>query len=43
MALELRPLAKHVGVEAIGVDLNRLDDAGFGRMKTALAEHGVLF
>ena len=43
MALELRLLGKHVGVEAIGVDLNRLDHAAFDRMKTALAEHGVLF
>jgi taurine dioxygenase len=43
MALELRPLSKHVGVEAIGVDLNRLDDSGIDRMKAALADHGVVF
>jgi taurine dioxygenase len=41
--MKLEPLSKHVGVEATDVDLNRLDDAGIDRMKTALAEHGVVF
>jgi taurine dioxygenase len=43
MGLELRPLGKHVGVEAIGIDLTQLEGTAFDRLKTALAEHGVLF
>lgn len=39
---QFTPLATHVGVEASGIDLNRIDEATMGAMKTALAEHGVV-
>jgi taurine dioxygenase len=41
--IELRPLAEHVGIEAVGVDLNTVDDAGFAALREAVAAHGVLF
>ena len=40
---EMHPLAAHVGVEAHGVDLNTIDDAGFDALRRAVADHGVLF
>lgn len=40
---EMHPLAEHVGVEAHGVDLNTIDDAGFDALRRAVADHGVLF
>ena len=40
---EMHPLAAHVGVEAHGVDLNTIDDAGFNALRRAVADHGVLF
>ena len=39
----MRPLSEHVGVEASGVDLNTIDDATFGTLRRALADHGILF
>jgi taurine dioxygenase len=39
----MHPLAAHVGVEAHGVDLNTIDDAGFDALRRAVADHGVLF
>ncbi len=42
-AVQMRPLSEHVGVEASGVDLNTLDDAAFGSLRQAVADHGVLF
>jgi len=32
-----------VGVEALGVDINRIDDAQFGALRGAVMAHGVLF
>ena len=40
---EFRPLSAHVGVEALGVDINHLDDEGFASIDRALADHGVVF
>lgn len=42
-AIEFRPLGEHVGVEALGVDINRIDDAQFGALRGAVMAHGVLF
>jgi taurine dioxygenase len=42
-SVQLRLLSEHVGVEATGVDLNALDDAVFGSLREAVAEHGILF
>jgi taurine dioxygenase len=41
-ALQLRPLGKALGTEALGVDLSRLDDATFAWIESAFAEHPVL-
>lgn len=42
-AIEMRPLSEHVGMEASGVDLSALDDAGFATLRDAVATHGMLF
>ena len=42
-AVDLRPLSEHVGVEAVGIDLNTVDEEDFGALRQALAERGVLF
>ena len=42
MALETRPLHALFGVEIVGVDVRRVDDATFGRIVDALDEHSVL-
>src|SRR5437867_4597027 len=39
---QLRPLGQALGTEAVGVDLARLDDATFGWVSAAFAEHPVL-
>src|SRR3954451_15600799 len=39
---QLRPLGETLGTEALGVDLSRLDDATFGWIERAFAEHPVL-
>lgn len=41
--VDLRPLSEHVGVEAVGIDLNTVDEEEFGALRQALAERGVLF
>ncbi|MFD1610575.1 TauD/TfdA dioxygenase family protein [Sphingomonas tabacisoli] len=41
--IELRPLSEHVGVEAAGVDLNRIDDTAFAALRRALDDKGVVF
>jgi taurine dioxygenase len=41
-ALQLRPLGKTLGTEAIGVDLSKLDDATFAWIESVFAEHPVL-
>ena len=41
--VNLRPLSEHVGVEAVGIDLNTVEDQGFGALRKAVAERGVLF
>jgi len=41
--LKLAPLSDHVGVEALDVDLNTLDEEGFTALRAALADHGVVF
>ncbi len=40
--LELRPLGKALGTEALGVDLSKLDDDTFAWIRQAFAEHPVL-
>ncbi|HEV2098009.1 MAG TPA: TauD/TfdA family dioxygenase [Stellaceae bacterium] len=40
--LELRPLGKALGTEALGVDLSKLDDDTFAWIREAFAEHPVL-
>lgn len=42
MTIELRPMAEHVGVEAVGIDLNTVDDGALAELRRAVAEHGVL-
>ena len=39
---ELRPLGEHLGTEALGIDLSRLDDETFGWIAKVFAEHPVL-
>jgi taurine dioxygenase len=39
---QLRPLGEALGTEALGVNLARLDDATFGWIERAFAEHPVL-
>ena len=40
--LELRPLGKALGTEALGVDLAKLDDHTFAWIHQAFAQHPVL-
>jgi taurine dioxygenase len=43
MDLQIRRLAYHIGAEIVGVDLGRsLDDATFGRIRSAFHDHCVL-
>ncbi len=39
---QLRPFGEHLGAEALGVDLSKLDDATFAWIGRAFAEHPVL-
>src|SRR3954469_1018604 len=39
---QLRPLGETLGMEALGIDLSRLDDATFAWIERAFAEHPVL-
>jgi alpha-ketoglutarate-dependent 2,4-dichlorophenoxyacetate dioxygenase len=39
---ELRPLGEHLGTEALGVDVSRLDDDTFAWIERAFAKHPVL-
>ena len=39
---ELRPLGEHLGTEALGIDLSRLDDPTFAWIQQAFAQHPVL-
>ena len=39
---ELRPLGEHLGTEALGIDLSKLDDDAFAWISRACAEHPVL-
>ena len=39
---QLRPLGDALGTEAVGIDLSKLDDATFGWIERAFAEHPVL-
>ncbi|HUC10269.1 MAG TPA: TauD/TfdA family dioxygenase [Stellaceae bacterium] len=41
-ARELRPLGEHLGTEALGIDLSRLDDDAFAWIADAFAAHPVL-
>jgi alpha-ketoglutarate-dependent 2,4-dichlorophenoxyacetate dioxygenase len=41
-ALETRPLHPPLGVEIVGVDVTRVDAAGFRRIAAAFEEHSVL-
>jgi len=43
VALDLRPVTGALGAEVHGVRLGELDDDGFAAVRTALAEHLVLF
>src|SRR5437868_15150158 len=36
---QLRPLGEHLGTEALGVDLSKLDDPTFDWIQKAFAEH----
>jgi taurine dioxygenase len=38
----IRPLAGCIGAEVDGLDVRRLDDAGFARLRQAFADHCVL-
>lgn len=40
--IQFHPLAEHCGVEARGVDLRTLDDAGMAALRAAVADRGVL-
>ena len=42
MALDIRPHGR-VGAEILGVDLARLSDADLAQIRTAFADHGVVF
>src|SRR5438105_56172 len=39
---QLRPLGEALGTEVLGIDLSQLDDATFGWIERAFAEHPVL-
>ena len=41
-ARELRPLGEHLGTEALGIDLAKLDDAAFAWIGDAFGAHPVL-
>jgi taurine dioxygenase len=41
--IEVKPVTPIIGAEIIGVDLARLDDAGFADLNDALLRHQVLF
>ncbi|WEK43806.1 MAG: TauD/TfdA family dioxygenase [Candidatus Sphingomonas colombiensis] len=41
--VRFRPLSDHVGVEALDIDLNAIDDNAFGALRSAVADHGILF
>jgi taurine dioxygenase len=41
-AIKVRPLSDVLGAEIIGIDLNRLDDAGFSVIERALHDHLVV-
>ena len=40
--IQLKPLSEHVGAEAIGIDLNHIDDDGLDVLRQTVAERGVL-
>jgi taurine dioxygenase len=40
--MQLRPLGEALGTEALGVDLSKLDDDTFARIRQVFAEHPVL-
>ena len=40
---EITPVAGHLGAEVRGVDLAACDDAAFAALRTAVAEHLVVF
>jgi taurine dioxygenase len=42
VARELRPLGDHLGTEALGIDIARLDDDSFAWIARAFADHPVL-
>ena len=42
MAIEVHPLGPQIGVEVRGVDVRRLDDAGFATLYRAWLDHNVL-
>ena len=42
MALQMRPLHSAFGVEILGIDVRRVDDAAFGEIRRALDDHSVL-
>jgi alpha-ketoglutarate-dependent taurine dioxygenase len=39
---QLRPLGEALGTEVLGIDLSKLDDGTFARIRRAFAEHPVL-
>src|SRR5919109_467845 len=39
---QLRPLGEHLGTEALGIDLSKLDDSTFAWIRQAFAENPVL-
>jgi taurine dioxygenase len=39
---QLRPLGEHLGTEALGIDLSKLDDPTFDWIQQAFAQHPVL-
>ena len=42
MTRELRPLGEHLGTEALGINLAKLDDDTFAWIADAFAQHPVL-
>jgi alpha-ketoglutarate-dependent 2,4-dichlorophenoxyacetate dioxygenase len=42
MTLSIRPIHPSFGAEILGVDLRRVDDPGFARIRAAFEEHSVL-
>lgn len=43
MTVRFEPLSAHVGVEAQGIDINRIGDVEFSELAGALANHGIVF